>query len=200
MVSKYIHVLYIAIQVFGFTMGLSSCSKCGKGNSLENRQYIQWASEMSEESLDIILTEYKPFVFSDGRPFVITQDDFCALSSEEIKTAMVLLYDYFYNYEYEKDITHKWNPFPLRRYFRQYIGYTRRNSVLVYINLYTHAPYKKEPNTTSIIMDNPYKTIINEENGGNHFGTMIIDITEKKVINFSLNSSVEKSANQETHQ
>ena len=154
--------------------------KSNKTNMGENE--ISWASKWDGD-LDEYLIEYKTFSYSDGRPFAITKNDFHSLSEEEQQLATKILQEYFLDTNFS---THKQKPYPLREYFRQYVGYQKGEHIMVHVNLYTHISYRKDPQCMCIYMKDLTRTIINEKNGGSHYGTVIIDLTEKKVKSFSL--------------
>jgi len=168
-------------------IGLFILCGCVKKEKRTDDYQIRWASEWDGNHLDEFLRKYKPFSYSDKRPFVITQKEFYSLSEEEGHLAVEVLKKFFDDSEHNGFSSLIQKPFPLREYFRQYIGYQKDGHVMVYVNLYTHIPYRNDPNCLCIYMMDTSKTIINEEYGGTHYGTAIINLTEKRVESFLLN-------------
>ena len=116
----------------------------------------------------------------------VAQVNFYALSEEEDSVAVKMLCSFFYKEDFS---SYKQKPFSMREYFRQYIGYKHDGHIMVHVNIYTHIPYRKDPQCFSIYMEDITQTLINEEYGGVHYGTIILDLTEQKVKSFSLNQS-----------
>ena len=160
---------------------------CGCKNKVAqvNKEQILWASEWDGE-LDEFLDKYKTFSYSDGRPYILAKEDFYALSEEEDSMAVKMLCSFFNKEDFS---SYKQKPFSMREYFRQYIGYKHDGHIMVHVNIYTHIPYRKDPQCFSIYMEDITQTLINEEYGGVHYGTIILDLTEQKVKSFSLNQS-----------
>lgn len=173
--------LYCLFKLWMFLCILISGCK-HESPHIEDEQTL-WASEWDGD-LDNFLNTYKSFSYSDGRPFDLSKEEFNALSEEEESLAVRLLCSYFKKKDFS---THKQKPFSINEYFRQYIGYQKDGHIMVHINIYTHIPYRKDPQCLCIYMEDLTKTLINEEYGGAHYGTIIIDLTDQKVKSFSLN-------------
>jgi hypothetical protein len=76
-------------------------------------------------------------------------------------------------------------PLPLTHYYKQYLGYVKNGHYIVEINLLA-CVYVNYGESVSAYLQRVYSL---PHDGGNHFGRVLIDLTEKKVIRFSLNAA-----------
>ena len=76
-------------------------------------------------------------------------------------------------------------PLPLTHYYKQYLGYEQKGHLIVEINLFAYV-YVGYGESVSAYLQRVYSL---SHDGGNHFGRVLIDLTEKKVIRFSLNAA-----------
>lgn len=74
-------------------------------------------------------------------------------------------------------------PLPLTHYYKQYLGYVKNGHYIVEINLLA-CVYVNYGESVSAYLQRVYSL---PHDGGNHFGRVLVDLTEKKVIRFSLN-------------
>ena len=184
--SNIIKIIFI-ISALYITILFCFCGCKPKQSEANIQVYYHWATQDNEDALDFYIDKYENLNYSDGRSFPIKKDIFHVLSIGEQQKAKNIMRDYFSLFEYEKDTTYKWKPYPLRTYYRQHIGYIEDGHIMDFVNIFTNYQYKKDPDCDCIYMPDITQTIINVSNGGNHYGTIIIDITEKRVISFWLN-------------
>lgn len=76
-------------------------------------------------------------------------------------------------------------PLPLTHYYKQYLGYVKNGHYIVEINLLAYV-YVNYGESVSAYLQRVYSL---PHDGGNHFGRVLIDLTDKKVIRFSLNAA-----------
>lgn len=76
-------------------------------------------------------------------------------------------------------------PLPLTHYYKQYLGYVKNGHHIVEINLLA-CVYVNYGESVSAYLQRVYSL---PHDGGNHFGRVLIDLTDKKVIRFSLNAA-----------
>ena len=76
-------------------------------------------------------------------------------------------------------------PLPLTHYYKQYLGYVKNGHYIVEINLLA-CVYVNYGESVSAYLQRVYSL---PHDGGNHFGRVLIDLTDKKVIRFSLNAA-----------
>lgn len=75
-------------------------------------------------------------------------------------------------------------PLPLTHYYKQYVGYVKNGHHIVEINLFAYV-YVGYGESVSAYLQRVYCL---PHDGGNHFGRVLVDLTEQKVIRFSLNA------------
>lgn len=75
-------------------------------------------------------------------------------------------------------------PLPLTHYYKQYLGYVKNGHYIVEINLLA-CVYVNYGESVSAYLQRVYSL---PHDGGKHFGRVLVDLTEKKVIRFSLNA------------
>ena len=82
------------------------------------------------------------------------------------------------------DVMENIKPLPLTHYYKQYLGYEQTGHHIVEINLLAFV-YVNYGESVSAYLQRVYSL---PHDGGKHFGRVLIDLTEKKVIRFSLNA------------
>ena len=82
------------------------------------------------------------------------------------------------------DVMGNIKPLPLTHYYKQYIGYEQKGHLIVEINLLAFV-YVNYGESVSAYLQRVYSL---PHDGGKHFGRVLVDLTEKKVIRFSLNA------------
>ena len=82
------------------------------------------------------------------------------------------------------DVMENIKPLPLTHYYKQYLGYEQKGHLIVEINLLAFV-YVNYGESVSAYLQRVYSL---PHDGGNHFGRVLVDLTEKKVIRFSLNA------------
>ena len=148
----------------------------------------------NKDSLDFILSLeafYEEFG-KDKKPY--------PLSVDEMKIAKKILEKYVANGGGLLVVEHKAStktrkegcdemndtePLPLTHYYKQYLGYVKNGHHIVEINLLA-CVYVNYGESVSAYLQRVYSL---PHDGGNHFGRVLIDLTEKKVIRFSLNAA-----------
>lgn len=164
---------------------LFSCN--GTSQSTLDIQVVR-ATDYSEDGLDFLLNEDITYIYPDGTPVLIDSMKFYPLTEQDFSMAKDILNNYFGYYLYNLDGYTGKEPFKLRKYFRQYIGYTEKDSLYVYVNLYTHFPTISDSECLCTI--GPRSNIlISFNNGGQNYGTVIINMNKKKVISFKLSDN-----------
>lgn len=83
------------------------------------------------------------------------------------------------------DVMENIKPLPLTHYYKQYLGYEQKGHLIVEINLLAFV-YVNYGESVSAYLQRVYSL---PHDGGNHFGRVLVDLTEKKVIRFSLNAA-----------
>ena len=82
------------------------------------------------------------------------------------------------------DVMENIKPLPLTHYYKQYLGYEQKGHLIVEVNLLAFV-YVDYGESVSAYLQRVYSL---PHDGGKHFGRVLIDLTEKKVIRFSLNA------------
>ena len=82
------------------------------------------------------------------------------------------------------DVMENIKPLPLTHYYKQYLGYEQKGHLIVEINLLAFV-YVNYGESVSAYLQRVYSL---PHDGGKHFGRVLVDLTEKKVIRFSLNA------------
>ena len=82
------------------------------------------------------------------------------------------------------DVMENIKPLPLAHYYKQYLGYEQKGHLIVEINLLAFV-YVNYGESVSAYLQRVYSL---PHDGGKHFGRVLVDLTEKKVIRFSLNA------------
>ena len=82
------------------------------------------------------------------------------------------------------DVMENIKPLPLTHYYKQYLGYEQKGHLIVEINLLAFV-YVDYGESVSAYLQRVYSL---PHDGGKHFGRVLVDFTEKKVIRFSLNA------------
>jgi hypothetical protein len=160
---------------------LSCCSE--QKTSLKDIQVV-WATDYSEDGLDFLLKKDTTYIYPNNKFVFKKSMSFYTLSDKEFSLATAILKDFFDYYLYDDDNTGV-EPFRLRKYFRQYIGFKEKDSLYVYVNLYTHFPTIS--NSECLCTIGPAQNVlIYKENGGRNYGTAIIDISNKRIIYFKM--------------
>lgn len=163
---------------------LSCCSE--QKTSLKDIQVV-WATDYSEDGLDFLLKKDTTYIYPNNKFVFKKSMSFYALSDKEFSLATAILKDFFDYYLFDDDNTGG-EPYRLRKYFRQYIGFKMKDSLYVYVNLYTHYPIIPEPECLCTISPSQ-NILVFQENGGKNYGTAIIDISNKKVIFFKMSNA-----------
>lgn len=158
---------------------------CDDGHkSFQNIQVV-WATDYSEDGLDFLLNKDTTYIYPDSSLVFKGDMIFCVLSDKDFSLAKEILKNYFDYHLYDRDDNIDVEPFRLRKYFRQYIGYKTHDSLYVYVNMYTHYPTIPEPECLCTI--SPCQSVlVNQKNGGKNYCTAIIDVSKKKVVSFKL--------------
>ena len=82
------------------------------------------------------------------------------------------------------DVMENIKPLPLTHYYKQYLGYEQKGHLIVEINLLAFV-YVNYGESVSAYLQRVYSL---PHDGGKHFGRVLVDLTEKKVLRFSLNA------------
>jgi hypothetical protein len=82
------------------------------------------------------------------------------------------------------DVMENIKPLPLTHYYKQYLGYEQKGHHIVEINLLAFV-YVNYGESVSAYLQRVYSL---PHDGGKHFVRVLVDLTEKKVIRFSLNA------------
>lgn len=82
------------------------------------------------------------------------------------------------------DVMENIKPLPLTHYYKQYLGYEQKGHLIVEINLLAFV-YVNYGESVSAYLQRVYSL---PHDGGKHFGRVLVDLTEKKMIRFSLNA------------
>lgn len=173
-------------KLFACICILLSCTNDQK-SSLNDFQIV-WATDYSENGLDFLLNTDTVYIYPDST-FVLKENmHFYALSEQEFSLAKDILKNYFSFYLYDREGTVKEEPFRLRKYFRQYVGYKKNDSLYIHVNLYTHFPTIPDPECLCKITPRR-NVLIYKKNGGRNYGTAIIDMSKKMVVAFKLSNT-----------
>ncbi len=191
-----IKVSVLLIVVFVVAAG---CNHTGKPRTFDREQarlyprVLYKAINDNKDSLDFILSLeafYEEFG-KDKKPY--------PLSVDEMKIAKKILEKYVANGGGLLVVEHKAStktrkegcdemndtePLPLTHYYKQYLGYEQKGHHIVEINLLAFV-YVNYGESVSAYLQRVYSL---PHDGGNHFGRVLVDLTEKKVIRFSLNA------------
>ena len=175
-------IVYVTL----FLWCVLSCNSSHK-KSLYDFQIV-WATDYSEGGLDFLLNKDTTYIYPDSTLVLKEDMIFYALSEQEFSLAKDILKNYFSFYLYDREGTVKEEPFRLKKYFRQYIGYKKNDSLYVYVNLYTHFPTIPDPECLCTIRPRR-NVLIYKANGGRNYGTAIIDMSKKSVAAFKLSNT-----------
>ena len=189
-----VSVLLIVVLVVA-----AGCNHTGKPRTFDREQarlyprVLYKAINDNKDSLDFILSLeafYEEFG-KDKKPY--------PLSVDEMKIAKKILEKYVANGGGLLVVEHKAStktrkegcdemndtePLPLTHYYKQYLGYVKNGHHIVEINLLA-CVYVNYGESVGAYLQRVYSL---PHDGGNHFGRVLIDLTEKKVIRFSLNA------------
>ena len=189
-----VSVLLIVVLVVA-----AGCNHTGKPRTFDREQarlyprVLYKAINDNKDSLDFILsleTFYEEFG-KDKKPY--------PLSVNEMNMAKKILEKYVANgggllvvehkasAETRKercDVMENIKPLPLTHYYKQYLGYEQKGHHIVEINLLAFV-YVNYGESVSAYLQRVYSL---PHDGGKHFGRVLVDLTEKKVIRFSLNA------------
>lgn len=190
-----VSVLLIVVLVVA-----AGCNHTGKPRTFDREQarlyprVLYKAINDNKDSLDFILSLeafYEEFG-KDKKPY--------PLSVDEMKIAKKILEKYVANGGGLLVVEHKAStktrkegcdemndtePLPLTHYYKQYLGYVKNGHHIVEINLLA-CVYVNYGESVSAYLQRVYSL---PHDGGNHFGRVLIDLTDKKVIRFSLNAA-----------
>ena len=192
-----IKVSVLLIVVLVVVAGCHYTSKPRTVDSEQARLYPRVPYEAikdNKDSLDFILSlkGFSEELSNDKKPY--------QLSVAEMKMAKKILEKYVANgrdhlVDGPKDSTKsgkevcdemdETKPLPLTHYYKQYLGYVKNGHYIVEINLLA-CVYVNYGESVSAYLQRVYSL---PHDGGNHFGRVLIDLTEKKVIRFSLNAA-----------
>lgn len=189
-----VSVLLIVVLVVA-----AGCNHTGKSRTFDREQarlhprVLYKAINDNKDSLDFILsleTFYEEFG-KDKKPY--------PLSVDEMIMAKKVLEKYVENGGGHHVVEHKAStkmgkegcdvmenikPLPLTHYYKQYLGYEQKGHLIVEINLLAFV-YVNYGESVSAYLQRVYS---HPHDGGKHFGRVLVDLTEKKVIRFSLNA------------
>lgn len=177
----------------------AGCDHTGKPRTFDREQATLYprvpyeAIKDNKDSLDFILSlkGFSEELSNDKKPY--------QLSVAEMKMAKKILEKYVANGRDHlvvgpKDSTKsgkevcdemdETKPLPLTHYYKQYLGYVKNGHHIVEINLLA-CVYVNYGESVGAYLQRVYSL---PHDGGNHFGRVLIDLTEKKVIRFSLNA------------
>jgi len=177
----------------------AGCAHTGKPRTFDREQaklyprVLYKAINDNKDSLDFILSLeafYEEFG-KDKKPY--------QLSVDEMKMAKKILEKYVENGGNHLvadpkasaqtgkegcDVMENIKPLPLTHYYKQYLGYEQKGHLIVEINLLAFV-YVNYGESVSAYLQRVYSL---PHDGGKHFGRVLVDLTEKKVIRFSLNA------------
>lgn len=189
-----VSVLLIVVLVVA-----AGCNHTGKPRTFDREQarlyprVLYKAINDNKDSLDFILSLeafYEEFG-NDKKPY--------QLSVDEMKMAKKILEKYVENGgdhlvvdskastktgKEGCDVMENIKPLPLTHYYKQYLGYEQKGHLIVEINLLAFV-YVNYGESVSAYLQRVYSL---PHDGGKHFGRVLVDLTEKKVIRFSLNA------------
>lgn len=177
----------------------AGCNHTGKPRTFDREQaklyprVLYKAINDNKDSLDFILSLeafYEEFG-KDKKPY--------QLSVDEMKMAKKILEKYVETGEKHLvvdpkastktgkegcDVMENIKPLPLTHYYKQYLGYEQKGHHIVEINLLAFV-YVNYGESVSAYLQRVYSL---PHDGGKHFVRVLVDLTEKKVIRFSLNA------------
>lgn len=177
----------------------AGCNHTGKPRTFDREQarlyprVLYKAINDNKDSLDFILSLeafYEEFG-KDKKPY--------QLSVDEMVMAKKILEKYVENGGGHHVVEHKASaktrkercdvmenikPLPLTHYYKQYLGYEQKGHHIVEINLLAFV-YVNYGESVSAYLQRVYSL---PHDGGKHFVRVLVDLTEKKVIRFSLNA------------
>lgn len=189
-----VSVLLIVVLVVA-----AGCNHTGKSRTFDREQaklyprVLYKAINDNKDSLDFILSLeafYEEFG-KDKKPY--------QLSVDEMIMAKKILEKYVENGGGHHVVEHKAStkarkercdvmenikPLPLTHYYKQYLGYEQKGHLIVEINLLAFV-YVNYGESVSAYLQRVYGL---PHDGGKHFGRVLVDLTEKKVIRLSLNA------------
>lgn len=189
-----VSVLLIVVLVVA-----AGCNHTGKSRTFDREQaklyprVLYKAINDNKDSLDFILsleTFYEEFG-KDKKPY--------PLSVDEMKIAKKILEKYVETGGNHLvvdskastktgkegcDVMENIKPLPLTHYYKQYLGYEQKGHLIVEINLLAFV-YVNYGESVSAYLQRVYSL---PHDGGKHFVRVLVDLTEKKVIRFSLNA------------
>ena len=189
-----VSVLLIVVLVVA-----AGCNHTGKSRTFDREQaklyprVLYKAINDNKDSLDFILSLeafYEEFG-KDKKPY--------QLSVDEMIMAKKILEKYVENGGGHHVVEHKAStkarkercdvmenikPLPLTHYYKQYLGYEQKGHHIVEINLLAFV-YVNYGESVSAYLQRVYGL---PHDGGKHFGRVLVDLTEKKVIRLSLNA------------
>ncbi|MFC2264453.1 MAG: hypothetical protein ACFNM7_04405 [Prevotella conceptionensis] len=177
----------------------AGCNHTGKPSTFDREQarlyprVLYKAINDNKDSLDFILSleTFCEEFGNDKKPY--------QLSVDEMKMAKKILEKYVENGGGHPVVEHKASaetgkegcdvmenikPLPLTHYYKQYLGYEQKGHLIVEINLLAFV-YVNYGESVSAYLQRVYSL---PHDGGKHFGRVLVDLTEKKVIRFSLNA------------
>ena len=161
---------------------------CSEGYKTSKNVQIVWATDYTEDGLDFLCNNDTLYIYPTNMSVLKESMKFYALSDKEFILAKKILKNYFDNYLYDIGGNSNEQPYRLRKYFRQYLGYTEKDSLYVFVNLYTHFPTIPDPDCLCTIGPNQ-RIIIYEENGGRNYGTIIINMGKERVDFFKMSNT-----------
>lgn len=186
-------VLVVAV-LFGAGCNYSRSSRTVDTDSAKLYPRVPYeAIKDNKDSLDFILSleGLSEELSNDKKPY--------QLSVTEMKMAKMILEKYVSNGGDHLAVTPKdstksgkkvcdemdeTKPLPLTHYYKQYVGYVKNGHHIVEINLFAYV-YVGYGESVSAYLQRVYSL---PHDGGNHFGRVLVDLTEQKVIRFSLNA------------
>ena len=189
-----VSVLLIVVLVVA-----AGCNHTGKPSTFDREQarlyprVLYKAINDNKDSLDFILsleTFYEEFG-KDKNPYPLSVDERNMakkiLEKYVANGGGLLVVEHKASAETRKgrcDVMENIKPLPLTHYYKQYLGYEQKGHLIVEINLLAFV-YVNYGESVSAYLQRVYSL---PHDGGKHFGRVLVDLTEKKVIRFSLNA------------
>ena len=189
-----VSVLLIVVLVVA-----AGCNHTGKPRTFDREQarlyprVLYKAINDNKDSLDFVLSLeafYEEFG-KDKRPYPLSVDEMNMakriLEKYVENGGGLLVVDSKASTKTRKegcDVMENIKPLPLTHYYKQYLGYEQKGHLIVEINLLAFV-YVNYGESVSAYLQRVYSL---PHDGGNHFGRVLVDLTEKKVIRFSLNA------------
>lgn len=171
-----------------FVCILLMCSCCDSHKSYIKGFQVVWATDYSEDGLDFLLNKDTTYIYPDDTSVFKEKINIHPLSNQEFSLVKDILKNYFDYHLYDRDGDGIGEPFRLRKYFRQYIGYKEKDSLYVFVNLYTHFPTITDSKCLCTIGPSE-RVLIYNRNGGRNFGTVIINMEQKRVVYFKISNA-----------